>query len=69
MPTGIMKYLEAEGLDQGVTLKYVQRYYNNHKTAALGQAGLMGTLQEYEDLFNAFAVEDTASDDTARVVY
>jgi hypothetical protein len=41
MPTGIMKRLEAEGLDQGLTLKYVQRYKTNHKTAALGQAGFV----------------------------
>ena len=69
VPLGIMRRLEAEGLDQGLTLRYVQRYKANHKTAALGQAGFMGTVKEYEDLFNAFAVEDTASDDTAGVVY
>ena len=69
MPLGIMRRLEAEGLDQGLTLRYVQRYKANHKTAALGQAGFMGTVKEYEDLFNAWPVEDTASDDTAGVVY
>lgn len=68
-PTAILRRLRDEGLDAGLKLQYVQRYKNNHKTSVLGQGGFMGTVQEYEDLFNACAVEDNTLDDIAGVVY
>lgn len=35
-------------------MRYVQRYKTNHKSAILGQDGFLGTMSEYEGLFDAF---------------
>ena len=68
-PTAITRRLQDEELDARLNLQYVQRYKCNHKASVLGQGGFMGTVQEYEDLFNACAVEENTLDDTAGVVY
>ena len=39
----------------------VGRNKTNHKSAILGQDGFLGTMSEYEGLFDAFPVEDTAT--------
>jgi len=44
----------ASQLDAGIDLRYVQRYKTNHKSAILGQDGFLGTMSEYEGLFDAF---------------
>ena len=54
-------YNGASQLDAGIDLRYVQRYKTNHKSAILGQDGFLGTMSEYEGLFDAFPVEDTAT--------
>ena len=67
-PTTIMRRLRDEQLDAGIDLRYVQGYKTNHKSEILGQDGFLGTISEYEELFDAFPVEDTATPGAAGVV-
>ena len=68
VPVTIMKRLREEQLGAGLDLRYVQRYKTNHKDAILGQGGFLGTMSEYEELFDAFPVEETTAPGTAGVV-
>jgi hypothetical protein len=61
VPVTIMKRLREEQLGAGLDLRYVQRYKTNHKDAILGQGGFLGTMSEYEELFDAFPVEAHSS--------
>ena len=51
-PSRIMRRLEDAGLSNRLELGYIQRYKPNHKATVLGQAGFIGTMQEYEDLLD-----------------
>ena len=68
-PSRIMRRLEEAGLDDGLDLRYIQRYKPNHKAAVLGQAGFLGTVQEYEDLLDTYSIEDNAHADAAGIVH
>ena len=68
-PSRIMRRLEEAGLDDGLDLRYIQRYKPNHKAAVLGQAGFLGTVQEYEDLLDTYSIEDNALADAAGIVH
>ena len=68
MPFQIQQRLREEGLDANMSLGYLQRYKSNHKSQVLGQDGFLGTMGEYEELFDAFPVENAATPGTAGVV-
>jgi len=64
-----MRRLRDEQLDAVIDLRYIQRYRGNHKSKIVGQDGLLGTMSDYEELFDAFPVGDTATPGAADVVY
>jgi len=68
-PAKILSRLREKQLEAGLTLQYVQRYKSNHKAAVVRFEGFLGTVQEYEELLDEYAVEDNANENAAGIVH